>query len=261
MRPATHVSQDVDVLVHPDELARLVSALEAANWRRVPESNAADIDERHSVQLTHSHLGLEVDIHYRYPGFATLPSEAFEALWARRRARVFAAVECPATDGVSAYLIELLHLARDPDMRRARLRALLAYSDVPRGELIRLVRDTGAVGSVAPYLPDAVGASGTDTFVVDDRWALRAAIGRATAAPAVFELSRAPWRRRPGIIWRLMWMPREHLYRKYPDLADARLGAMRAALRRWRVGLKSLPSARRRLREAESQASGSGVRP
>ena len=255
LRPVSHVSQDVDLLVDPNDAQTLAVALVRSGWRAVPPSAAGKIVAPHSEQFTHAHFGLELDLHVRFPGFFVDPQRVFDLLWARRREVGFAEIPCPAVDSDAALAIEILHLARDPDAQWPRLRRALAAPRLSAPEFQALVIQLGAAPVMSQWLPSL--PTGDEMSPEIQRWTVRASVGRTTSTGALFELrSTRGCRERVRLVWRLAFMPRQELMRKYPELRDAPLGVLRACLRRWLSGAVAMPEAIRRLARAKSLGGG-----
>lgn len=258
LRPETHVSQDVDVLVHPAEAETLALALERVGWRRaIVQSNG--YTKPHSMQLQHAGLGIEVDVHHRFPGFIKPPAEVFEHLWSRRRGWDVAGVTCPASDSDTALLIELLHLGRLPSRRRPRLRRVLASERLHSSELHELMHAVGADTAVAPLLGQ-IAPPPADAEEMRD-WQRRQLAGLEVGVARLHGLVEASWRRRPLLLARALWAPRDVVYSQHPELRGRPAGLVRAQSRRWLRAARALPGAARRVREARAQARSSAVRP
>lgn len=110
-------STDVDVLVRPEHVDRLLEALVAAGYRAVGRFATSSPFE-HSATLRHKHWGL-LDVHRTFPGIGLPPHDAFDLLWRERSAAVIADVDCATPDVDTQALILLLHAARSPDDKQA----------------------------------------------------------------------------------------------------------------------------------------------
>lgn len=242
LRPPSHVSQDVDAWLDPPEVEAFVEAMLKCGWSRVPLTRGAVISAPHSIQLRHPGFGLEIDVHHRFPGFLRDPQEVFDLLWARRRRWSIAGAPAWATDEEATFLVELLHLARDPAQRRSRLRVALASPIVLQESFLRLVDDSGAAAALGPYLDRYQEAADEKEF---EAWSRRVALGRTAVVPALDELQRTPVIERPAVVWRLIWLPGEEVLEQYPSLRGKPFGLARARLRRWIRAARQLPRARR----------------
>ncbi len=103
---------DVDVIVRPAHVDRLLSALTSRGWTiQHPFTQSSAFD--HAATLRHPTWAY-VDLHRFFPGLAADPVRSFEVLWERREEEMLAARPCPVPDVVSQRLILLLHAARTP---------------------------------------------------------------------------------------------------------------------------------------------------
>ena len=137
LRPAGRLSSDVDVLVRPSHLPRLVDALEAVHFEQRTGFATGSVFA-HAANWWHDDWGW-VDVHVRWPG-VTIDSEKAFAVFARERmARSIAHWDCPVPGRTAQRLILILHEARSggvPDVEhtwgaatedeRAAVRALAA---------------------------------------------------------------------------------------------------------------------------------------
>ncbi|GAB3578035.1 nucleotidyltransferase family protein [Calidifontibacter terrae] len=115
--PRNRLSVDVDVLVRPAHVGRLVARLEELQWQRVTgfaEGSAFG----HAMNLRHHHLGL-LDLHRRWPGFGLPPATAFDRLWEHRETQEIAHVSCPVPSLTDQRIVLLLHFARTGSERQA----------------------------------------------------------------------------------------------------------------------------------------------
>lgn len=107
-------SLDVDVLVRPAHVQRMIDALFSRGWERMTgftEGSAFG----HAMNLRHD-LGL-VDLHRWWPGFEISPEAAFDLLWSRREIASIASVRCNVPSAADQRLILLLHFARSGGAR------------------------------------------------------------------------------------------------------------------------------------------------
>lgn len=126
LRRGPVMSFDVDVLVRPADVSRLLEALDDLGWEKLTgfeEGSAFG----HAMNLRHD-LGL-IDLHRRWPGFEVRPHEAFELLWSRHDTVEIASVTCPVPSLDDQRLILLLHHARSGAESTRDLEASWAHSD------------------------------------------------------------------------------------------------------------------------------------
>lgn len=103
---------DVDVLVRPDQVARLLQALEAAGFVRKGRFATSSPFE-HSTTLFHELWG-HIDVHRLYPGLGLPPDRAFERLWRGRSETTIGGRTCPVPEVPVQALLLILHAARNP---------------------------------------------------------------------------------------------------------------------------------------------------
>lgn len=110
-QPVPRYSLDVDVLVRPRHVQRLVDALHDREWHKVTgfvEGSAF----AHAMNLRHDYLG-NLDLHRWWPGFGLEPDAAFDLLWMKHRStRRVANVDCVVPDLDAQRLVLLLHAGR-----------------------------------------------------------------------------------------------------------------------------------------------------
>lgn len=110
LRTRERASSDVDVIVRPDGVDRLMGALDRHGWR-VETTFGAGSAFDHAANLYHPSWGL-LDVHRHYPGMERDPAAAFEALWEGRRHVELGHVRCAVPDPLAQSLVLLLHAAR-----------------------------------------------------------------------------------------------------------------------------------------------------
>ncbi len=146
--PRNRASVDVDVLVRPAHVDRLVARLDELGWQRVTgftEGSAFG----HAMNLRHRHLGL-LDVHRRWPGFALRADVAFDRLWERHEVQQVAHVDCAVPNLIDQRIILLLHYARTGTERRGDFVASWANaSAADRTAVRRRVTELGAEVSFA----------------------------------------------------------------------------------------------------------------
>lgn len=103
-------STDVDLLVRPEHLNRLIDAAVQDGWEILAHFETGSIFE-HAMTLYHGSWGL-VDIHRYFPGIGDTRGSAFEALWQQRRARLIAHYPCQLPSLLDSRIIVVVHGAR-----------------------------------------------------------------------------------------------------------------------------------------------------
>jgi hypothetical protein len=110
LRPHGGSGTDVDVIVRPSGVDRLMSALDRHGWRVETSFDAGSAFD-HAANLYHPSWGL-LDVHRHYPGMERDPGAAFDVLWDRREHVELAHVRCAVPDPIAQSLVLLLHAAR-----------------------------------------------------------------------------------------------------------------------------------------------------
>lgn len=105
-------SSDIDVLVHPEHVAKLIDAFHARGWTTVTRFTTGSVFQ-HAMTLWHDTWGY-VDLHRSFPGAEIPPEEFFDELWQSRTSRLIADVACTVPDIRHQALLIVLHAARDP---------------------------------------------------------------------------------------------------------------------------------------------------
>ncbi|QHC60068.1 nucleotidyltransferase family protein [Rathayibacter sp. VKM Ac-2760] len=161
LRPP-RASGDVDVLVPPTELAALLALLAEDGWTARPWPDGPTLAEKHSRSYRHPDWPVDIDVHWRWPGFLVPPAEAFESLWARRRTVEIAGRPVAAIGVVDMALVLALHSLRDawqitdprhtgPSDYELLVEAVAARSAL-HAPLGRVAESLGAVPTAAPFL-------------------------------------------------------------------------------------------------------------
>lgn len=186
---------DVDVIVRPSGVDRLMAALAAHGWRvETPFAGGSVFD--HAANLYHPSWGL-LDVHRHYPGMDRDPSAAFDTLWRARGLIPLAHVACAVPDPIGQSLVLLLHAARTPTTEdehpdiapnwterseedRDRIRALAAETQAT----VALAAATGSLDEHADDPETALWRTFTDGGDRLDEWGARFRAARGPRARA-----------------------------------------------------------------------------
>ncbi len=103
-------SSDVDVLVRPGHLSRLVAALESIGWEQRTTFAAGSVFE-HAANWWHDDWGW-VDVHVTWPGVTVDDEQAFDVFARGSIQRPIAHRDCPVPGRTAQRLILVLHSAR-----------------------------------------------------------------------------------------------------------------------------------------------------
>ena len=137
LRPPGRRSSDVDVLVRPSHLHRLIFALESIGWEQRTDFATGSVFA-HAANWWHDYWGW-VDVHVIWPGVTIDPEQAYDVLAATAVRHPIAHIPCPAPDRTGQLLVLVLHAARSigstdadyawsraDESERAQVRALAA---------------------------------------------------------------------------------------------------------------------------------------
>lgn len=114
LRDPTRSSTDVDVLVRPSHLRRLVEALEAHGWDKRTDFATGSVFA-HAANWWHDDWGW-ADVHVSWPGAEVDPEDAFEVLAATSITAPISHVPCRVPDRTGQVLVLVLHAARSGDL-------------------------------------------------------------------------------------------------------------------------------------------------
>lgn len=117
LRQGMHRSSDVDVLVRPAHLERLLAELAARGW-----TPFTGFDEGspfgHAANFAHASWCL-ADVHRRLPGPRADPSAVFDRLWRDHGVAQIAHQPCPVPSLAGQVLVQTLHAARSHGSERS----------------------------------------------------------------------------------------------------------------------------------------------
>ncbi|TWE11982.1 nucleotidyltransferase family protein [Rudaeicoccus suwonensis] len=109
------VSFDVDLLVRPGHVDRLLAVLLDHEWEVVSGFEAGSAFG-HATTLRHTYLGY-IDLHRSWPGFGMDADRVFDRLWAHRSTVSIAHVRCTVPSLEHQRLILMLHAGRSGGLR------------------------------------------------------------------------------------------------------------------------------------------------
>ena len=103
-------SSDVDVLVRPSHLFRLVGALESVGWQQRTDFATGSVFA-HAANWWHDDWGW-VDVHITWPGVTVDAEQAFDVLARESQPHPIAHRDCPVPGRTAQRMILVLHAAR-----------------------------------------------------------------------------------------------------------------------------------------------------
>lgn len=218
MRPA-RASADIDVLVHPDDVNRLIESLAGQGWKLRPFIDGVGIP-KHSHTAYHPQWPTDIDIHFRFPGLDADPVVAFECLAEESFSHDFGGVlgKVPARAGM--LIIQITHAMRYWNQdgyafqtAKSDFDFILRSEDpVSWAELRRIMDGTHSWAAMKPFLLEAYPefVSGIVFPNPSEDWLSRT-FQTFDGKLRMVALLRAPWRDRPRILYRSIFPTREEL--------------------------------------------------
>jgi hypothetical protein len=208
---------DVDVLVHPGDLAAGLGALRAIGYVDRHPGIGAGVTEDHAVTLVHRRRGsatAEIDVHSRFEGIGLEPAAAFEVLWARREPEQLAHTPVWFPDLATRALLLCLNAARDLNSRTGRdlERVVAVADDDDWATTIRLGRRLDALPAmkaglvILPRGRAVVARTELASLAITTEWSLRLAHAPRTAL-RLNRLLSTPWRAWPTVVARWLLPP------------------------------------------------------
>jgi hypothetical protein len=263
-RPST----DVDVLCEPGGLEKLGPALERCGWRRrVPESltarfrHASKYMFEHSVHYIHDEWPCDLDIHYNFPGFLAPDDVVFEELWTRHTTVEVAHWPVPCADLLGQCAVVGLHRLRDGDCIDSSsdldfvAKALQDQGSARVAAFAELSAATGSAQTLRPLL-DRLGVSPADSHIDREllrRWQVRQQNAGVYTSTWLIELRHRPWRYKPDLVRRALFLPIEELFSTHVGMPRTRWNVARLQAQRWRRAITYLPRGLRAARQTETR--------
>ena len=203
LRDRTH-SGDVDLLVDPARVDEFVQAMTAWGWRLRPNP-MRDTPLPHSHTLVPQTWGCEIDAHFRIPGIAAQPQDAFESLWSQTVERTFAGVRGFTPNPAAHALIQALTLARPAPGAKAQPLHEGAVEVLRRGATdatLRLAVELQAHGALQKELRAVFTAEQVPVAPPPNDWVW---LSQPNPARVYAEVLKAtPWRQKPSVLWKIV---------------------------------------------------------
>lgn len=250
---AARVSSDADVLVDPQRVDELVSALRRRGWEERFVADVPRILGNHAVTLFHPEWPCDIDVHHGFLGFLAPEEEVFETVWARRRSTRIAGTEVVCADPVANSAMLALHCLREMHVARNRVELaelVSAWSgtrpELDAEDLLDLARATGSIETLRPFLDQigvAVPATSADSPALA-AWMLHtSSVHAGRAAAWLAAITTAPWRDRPRLLAHAVLPPVGEYRLEHPEIGPRRRDFTAALLRRTVNGARTLPPA------------------
>ena len=248
-----HVSADVDVLVRPEHLDKLVERLGARGWLERPSGVSVVRRYSHSRTLYHPQWNCDIDVHNRFPGMEAPPDGAFDTLWRDRQHLVMAARSVPVPSIPAAVIFQALHSLRamDEPRHQREYSGLLQRVDTSmHKEILELSIELQAASALKPLLDDlGIADLPVHQGPVSEEWSNRTSI-QGTGTAYLAALIESPWRAKPRVFVRAIFPSRNTLRERDLHLDDSVAGLFRAYMSRWRRAMAAFPTAGRKIRDS-----------
>ncbi|MGG6380046.1 nucleotidyltransferase family protein [Paenarthrobacter sp. NEAU-H11] len=245
-------SADVDVFVDPSRLENILQGLRDRGWRERPVDPDSRTFPKHSVTLDHPDWPCCIDVHFRFPGMEHPAAVCFEVMWASTEVLDLAGRAVRVPSKALGILILALHALRAPHLPACRQELEFLADISNRGShalaILDVAKATGSLAAMRPFLEDLLpDASAPEWPEPSVEWRNRL-MAREPGSARLVAIVQAPWREKPGMLWRAMFPPPEVLLSQniYADMSlRGRLVQHRA---RWARFLRSTPRLLRDLR-------------
>jgi hypothetical protein len=245
-----HISADVDVLVRPEDLGRMVELLGGRGWLERPSGVTVVRRYSHSRTLYHPQWNCDIDVHDRFPGMEASPGNAFDTLWRGRQCLVMAARPVSVPSIPAAAIFQALHSLRamdEPRHQREYSELLQRLDATMYQDFVDLSVELQATAALKPFLDDlGIEVLTVRQGAVSEEWSHRTAV-QGTGTAYLVSLIESPWRAKPLVLARAVFPSRQTLRERDLHLDDSVKGLLRAHVARWRRGLAGLPAAARKI--------------
>lgn len=243
-------SGDVDVWVRKRDSFRLVDELCEWSWQP-PENSALNVEPfAHSWTLSPPpHWGCEIDVHYRFPGIGIGPESAFELIASRAESVRFGSTNTKVPAVAEHAVINALHLARPAPGRpgSSAPTSVVAQSLRAAGPgAVASAVQLGAAGSLRDAIAEVFPVEGSSIHEqsVPDDWKWRLAPTVALSFAQALRL--VPFRRRPAVLFRLVWPTKQYVLRAQSTAGYIHTSAFSARFARIGQGIAQAVRHRRR---------------
>ena len=223
-------SSDVDVLVRPSHVDRLLTVMRGHGWVTAYHFEDGSAFE-HAATMTHAFLA-PVDVHRSFPGIGG--QAAFERLWADRHTVTIAGLPCSVPSVTAQRLLLIVHAARGGALHHRDIRRSWGdATDDQRAAVQDLAVDLSAELALAAgtgRLDDYVGARGYELWQalsLGETSQVRMLVARVKAEPTRRAALRAAFR---------LALPKPHRMEMILGRPPTRREIVRAYSRRGRRG-------------------------
>lgn len=272
---------DVDILLLPTRLRLVREELERRGWVVRPFEDRDNVFPKHSLLMYHPQWPIDIDLHYRFPGFEAAPELVLDEVL---RDAIPISVEPPTAaeaavvdpvephrvlipSRLAATVFQALHQLRSPweTGAHAALERLNERSaDLDTEQLLAFAQRTGALAALRPFLELRGGVEKVAFPEPSTEWVVRT-LGENSASIRIFRVLRAPWRHKPRLFRQALFPSRRALAALDLSIEAEQPQLLRVYLQRLRRFAGSLPATVRSVRQllvaAPKSGSGNGTRP
>lgn len=204
-------SNDIDLLIHPDDRERVAGLLEVARWQSISHWFPPALDDViYSVTYAHPSFPASVDVHHYYSGvFAR--ADAFESMWAQRVSVDMAHAQVVTMPSAHALIFEALNKfkAVGVDQWDATARAVVDAAQWRDLEHVRrAAEELGATESASALIAALGGPRAAHTSPEFRRWAKEA--GRFRSRIYFWRIVTRSPQSIPIVLWQQINLPEKH---------------------------------------------------
>ncbi|QOK23566.1 nucleotidyltransferase family protein [Janibacter indicus] len=204
-------SNDIDLLIHPDDRERVAGLLEASRWQSISHWFPPALDDViYSVTYAHPSFPASVDVHHYYSGvFAR--ADAFESMWAQRVSVDLAHAQVVTMPSAHALIFEALNKFKAAGVGQwdATARAVVDAAQWRDLEQVRrAAEELGATESAGALIAALGGPRATHTSPKFRRWAKEA--GRFRSRIYFWRIVTRSPQSVPRVMWQQINLPEKH---------------------------------------------------
>lgn len=202
----TRTSGDVDVLVAPGDLQKLIQALRRRGWRERPGTVDNRVFAQHSITLFQPEWPCFLDIHFCFPGMDKSATECFEVMWDDSAVRKLAGYDVRVPSTALGILLLALHGLRSPHLPSSRAELEYLASVTQRrslsSDVLRVAVGTGSLAAARPFLENCLPEGALREWPQPSTEWRHRTMASAPGSARLIAVVYAPWRCKPKLIFR-----------------------------------------------------------
>ncbi|WP_461175032.1 nucleotidyltransferase family protein [Arthrobacter sp. Z1-9] len=244
-------SADVDVIVAPSSLERMLQGLRERGWRERPVNPDSRTFPMHAVTVDHPEWPCCIDVHFRFPGMENDAAHCFEVMWASTEDLQLAGQDIRVPSKGLGILILALHALRSPQLpvceQELEFLAHLTERQSLASVILEIATATGSLAAMRPFLEDLLPASiELEWPQPSTEWRNRLT-AKEPGSARLIAIVQAPWRIKLPMLWHAL-LPRPEVFLSGNIYADTSLrGLLQQHRARWVRFLRSAPQVLRDL--------------